>query len=450
MSNYTYKDIPINKLLLDINNPRHDILKNQDEAIREMIIDQGDKLLNLARDIVGRGINPSELNIVANAQTGIDEYIVLEGNRRTAAIQLLLKPILASLGGKPHIIKFFKEKSVKFNEKPIIKLKCVVFENREDAMHQILLRHTGENNGVGIVNWDSEAVARFKQRLGKPSTALQIIEFVKKNAKFHEDEKQEIENIPLTNIARLINDPDVRTALGIRIEEGDIVTDLPLDEVIKALTKIVTDIAGKKITVNDIRHKLDRKVYLESFETDELPSNNFMPTETYTLRSISGSSLPSSSTDKSIKIKKSVPLSTSRKTLIPTRCVLKIDHHRLNKIYRELRGLEVDDYPNACGVMLRVFLELSLEEYAKLKGISFTMEPNFSMKLQTVADYMKKNGVMSNSELKPVRVAISNRDVLFSTNTLHAYVHNKDFAPRSKDLKQTWDNMQIFFEKMWP
>ena len=69
--------------------------------------------------------------------------------------------------------------------------------------------------------------------------------------------------------------------------------------------------------------------------------------------------------------------------------------------------------------------------------------------LQKVAGHMKANNFMTPTELKPIRVAYSSKDSLFSSDTLHAYVHNPDFAPKSKDLKVTWDNFEKFFKTMW-
>ena len=55
--------LPINNLLVDLQNPRYDPRASQREALRTIIIDQGAKLLNLAEDIVDRGLNPSDLCI---------------------------------------------------------------------------------------------------------------------------------------------------------------------------------------------------------------------------------------------------------------------------------------------------------------------------------------------------------------------------------------------------
>ena len=111
---------------------------------------------------------------------------------------------------------------------------------------------------------------------------------------------------------------------------------------------------------------------------------------------------------------------------------------------------KVDNFENACAVMLRVFLELSLDEYSTVKGILFPKDPSLVQKLNKVADHLEKNGLMTKAELKPVRVACSNPNSLFSANTLNAYVHNPNLAPKAKELKETWDDVQMLFETIWP
>jgi len=446
MNNYRIVEISVDKLLLDLENPRHDILENQKETIREMLDDQGDKLANLAKDIVTEGINPSELPIVIPYEDDSGEYIVLEGNRRVVALKILLEPSLAKLGQKRSIQKLFGELSQRFNQNRLEKLQCVAFDQREDAIHWIQLKHTGENKGIGVVSWDAESVARFNERLGKPSLALQVVQFVREHGSLNDTTRKNLEDIPITNLARLVNDPNVRSALGLSLQNGELAADLPKEEVLKGLTKVVRDVANKNINVNDIRSKSDRQGYLQALKPSELPGQSATTIQPWNLQSISRQSGKATAHQK-----KSVPLSINRKTLIPPRCVLRIKHNRINKIYKELRLLEVDEFPNATAVMLRVFLELSLDEYIKNKGISLPSDPKLYQKLQKVADHLENSGILTKQLLKPVRVASSSSspDALFSTNTLHAYVHNKDFAPKPSDLKTTWDNMQVFMEKIW-
>ncbi len=217
---------------------------------------------------------------------------------------------------------------------------------------------------------------------------------------------------------------------------------------IKGLTKVVLDVAEKQITVNNIRSKKDRQDYLASFDSDDLQEFSTPIQKNWSLQSHTTSVTPA--LGKPAPKKKKIPLSTKRKTLIPAKCTLIIHHARLNKIYDELQSLKVDDFQNACAVMLRVFLELSLDEYSSVKTIPFPKDPYLVQKLNKVADYLEKNGLMTKAELKPVRVACSSPNALFSTNTLNAYVHNPNLAPKAKELKETWDDMQKLFETIWP
>jgi hypothetical protein len=448
MADFEVREIDIDNLLFDLMNPRHDILNDQANAMRQMIDDQGEKLINLANDILEEGTNPADLTMVVPDENEPTKYVVVEGNRRVAAIQLLLDPVLAKLGNKTSVTKFFEQHHQQFKSNPISKLTCVVFKTREDANHWIRLKHTGENKGVGVVAWGGIETARFRQRLGKSSLALQVVEFVKKNSSLDKDALDKINKVPITNIARLIDDPYARSKLGIDVSNSDIVSTYSAEEVIKGLTKVVLDVAEKEITVNDIRSKKDRQDYLANFDSCDLPDLSKPTQKTWSLQSHTTPITPASV--KPAPKKKGIPLSTKRKMLIPAKCTLIINHIRLNKIYDELQSLKVDDFENACAVMLRVFLELSLDEYSSVKGIPFPKNPSLVQKLNKVSDYLENNGLMTKAELKPVRVACSNPNSLFSPNTLNAYVHNPNLAPKSKELKETWDEMQKLFETIWP
>ncbi len=439
VARYHYRQVSIDDLLLDLQNPRHDIVQDQGAVMRELLERQSDKMLKLAKDIVIEGTNPADLPIVIPEATAPGKYIVVEGNRRVAVLRLLADPSLTEHAGRISLRRRFEDLSKEFGPNRVGVLECVVFENREEANHWIELRHTGENEGVGVVGWDAAAVARFKK--GQSWMALQVVEFVKERARLDADSRKHVERLPITNLARLVNDPDVREALGLRAERGALTAHRPEADVVKTLTKVVKDVATRAITVNDIRSKAQRQQYVE----DLVKSGHIVPSVS---PRVSPWELPLSS--QTPKVRRGRPPSTSRKVLIPTSCVLRIGHHRLNKIYRELKLLDVDRFANSAAVMLRVFLELSLEEYISSKRVLLKPDAKLSSKLRAVADDLEKKTILGKDKLKPVRVAASSRDALFSTDTLHAYVHNRDFAPRPNDLKTTWDNMQTFMEAIWP
>lgn len=49
MAKYAIQEIEVEKLLLDVSNPRHDILGSQTETLGEIILNQKRKLLKLAK-----------------------------------------------------------------------------------------------------------------------------------------------------------------------------------------------------------------------------------------------------------------------------------------------------------------------------------------------------------------------------------------------------------------
>src|SRR6187551_1467437 len=82
---------------------------------------------------------------------------------------------------------------------------CAVLP-REEANHWILLKHTGENEGLGVVTWDGRARHRFRQS----SPALQAVEMVLAGNYLDEETKQKLPKIAITNIERVLNTPDAR------------------------------------------------------------------------------------------------------------------------------------------------------------------------------------------------------------------------------------------------
>src|SRR5579864_4251457 len=86
--------IPLNagELLLDLENPRISKATNQREVLQKLIEDQDLKLVVLAESIVADGLNPMDRWLVIKSPTERGMFIVLEGNRRLAAIKILQNP----------------------------------------------------------------------------------------------------------------------------------------------------------------------------------------------------------------------------------------------------------------------------------------------------------------------------------------------------------------------
>ena len=110
----------------------------------------------------------------------------------------------------------------------------------------------------------------------------------------------------------------------------------------------------------------------------------------------------------------------------------------MNKIFEELKQIPVRTCPNASSVLLRVFLELSvdayLEKYDLVKNNAITAcssGESLQGKVGKVLNHMTQLGIMSNDLSKGIRSEINDKNSVLSIESLNAYVHNEFFYLRN-------------------
>ncbi len=443
------KNIDLSLLSVNIENPRFEMVGSQREAISQMINDQGQRLSKLAQDILDNGLNPSELIIVVKHEKSEGQYNVLEGNRRITALKLLANPDLIPDKHKS-LLNAFRKLSERFYLNPIKDLPCVVFDDEQFANRWIKLKHTGANDGIGVVSWDAQQKDRFEERVeGKSSYALQVIDFLSKQD-LDADLKRDLNKLPSSSVQRLVTDPDFRSVVGLDIKDGKLYTKLPPEEVTKPLVKMAKDLLRSDFTVKEIYYKDDRLNYIETFKKSDVPdkanelSAGWELTTPNPPQKSKGNPVISSLKSKSSR------LSTARNTLIPKSCIIQINQPRINKIYRELKDLDLRDFCNCGSIAFRVFIELSIDNYIEEKNITgANKNDSLRKKVTVVADYMQSNSILDKEKLKGIRNALGNNNHILSIDTFNAYVHNKHLNPTETDLKLAWDNIQYFVLKLW-
>jgi|SRR5690554_613640 len=446
---HTRKLIDLSLLNINIENPRFEMVGNQREAIKTMIDDQGDKLTKLATDIVEEGLNPGDPIFVVKHEKKEDQFNILEGNRRVTALKLLENPDLIP-ETKKALLNKFRKLSEQYSKSPIDKINCVFFDSEEDAEHWIELKHTGQNDGIGTVSWDAQQKARFDERVkGTSSYALQVIDFLHKESTVEKDIKSKLKDVKSSSLQRLVTDPDFRRVAGIEIKDGKVRTKYEPSEVAKPLTKAVRDLLRKDFTVKDIYYKDDRLNYLETFKKTDLPDKTQELAGNWEL--ISTTRPKKIDPKKAEKTnKKSTALISKRKTIIPKSTIIPISQPRINKIYHELKDLDLSDFENSGAITFRVFIELTLDAYLEIFPLASVNENSkLSHKLSSVAKDLETRKILSKDKLKGAYTASTMKDSIFSINTFNAYVHNKDFHPEPESLKKNWDNLEIFFVKIW-
>lgn len=145
----TIKDFHPDELTLDRKNPRFGLHVAADETDALGILLEKANLKELWDSIAERGYEPFE-PLVATREN--DEFVVLEGNRRLAAVKLLLNPSLA--GSEIARRRVPQVDPVKLDS--CKKIPVIVVDSRADAAGYIGFKHVN-----GPTRWSSLAKAKF-------------------------------------------------------------------------------------------------------------------------------------------------------------------------------------------------------------------------------------------------------------------------------------------------
>lgn len=449
--------ISIGNLLLDLNNYR--IVKQASQkATRDAIIaEQGRKLVKLAEDIVKHGLNPFDLPMVIDAEDGQQNRIVVEGNRRLTAINLMLDPELAK--GTP-VHKAFIKLNKDYGDAIPKVLDCVIAPNKQSALVWINRKHANGLEGAGTEPWSSMAKARADVEQGIPRPDLDIVNFVLANTSLDNNIRHYLEGAKfnITTLERLVTTKELQEAAGFSVRDGKAIAETDKSWLQSVLTDLVTTIAtgsrsGKAFTERDIDSQIKRNHFVDSLVSDH-PKKKKAAKEwsvTGSPKAIGSASMP---TVKQVGTKGTVS-TEDQPNLIPKKFKLELPSGKINDSFIELKKLDVVTYRHAVSVLLRVFFELTLEHYIQTHNINMPTDKEgkpvdkMSVRLDRIVNHIKTSGLLSEKELKPIYVAIANKDSLLAPDTLNAYVHSRWMNPEPLQLKLTWLNIQLFVERVW-
>lgn len=464
----------LDNLYLDGQNPR---LKNiyeptqQSLILKEIVETQGEKLFRLMKDILLRGkLNPiDKLAILKND----DKYIVLEGNRRVASLKILNDPeIIKNIN--PKIYNRINKLNNNFQ---ISEIEGILFDKREDANQWISLKHTGENNGAGLVTWTSENKTMFDSRIsGKKSMYENFIELFKENTTLNKNILDKISNLKSTNLKRLLSDKRIKETIGIdtkgkkkentelnielmdkmmydQITRNPKVSEIyTTDERIKYIEKIMIPPIPKYALKN-------KKIYESNLENESKLENRNLLKEPLTemenkLKNYNQKEIPEK-TEQLIKGEIKSKLRTSsratsrtRSTLIPMDFSLRIKAPKANGLFRELKKCKVNEFTNLVSCSFRVFIELSVNYYLMEHNLSKNLKFNLIDKIKKVIELLKENDKINDLEFKALKISVDNQKSFVSIALLNSVVHG-EYSIDPNTLKIGWDNYQILFEKIY-
>jgi hypothetical protein len=468
---WKHTDFLVTSLELDPRNARipHSHARMSQRDIAADLVEH-DKVFDLARSIADNGYYPIEA-IILVAEDG--HRYVIEGNRRVAALKLLLSPEFAPEDWQPR----FRALANRVDPKAIKRVKAVSAPSREAAAPIIMSRHTQSQ----IESWSPLMQARFYRNLVTSKIPIQDIA-----SQYHiplasitnalrmdmmysiacvldlpDDVAAKVRNpreFPITTLERIYENPKGLESLGIKFDEAKgLVGSVKREEFQKGYSRIVSDIATRKVDSRALNTSEHIRGYLQGLGTDR---PDLSRRGQFTLKSLLGTARPIGVPQDGAGKRPSRRSKPKPLALIPASFICEVNNQRITDFFRELTTLKVAQFPNAVSLMLRSLVELSLSYYlsqtghmqslvdkrrgdAKAKDQALPRDWHPTLKQMLAYVVAEADGIVRNPNvLKALRKLLSDKDALLSVDSLDLYVHNPYVPPDEAALRRFWGELE--------
>lgn len=466
LSRWKKLQIKITTLELDPQNPRIPALvdtPSQRDIAAHLVAHED--VYDLAKSIVDfGGLYPSE-SLIAVEDGG--KKIVVEGNRRLAALKLLDSPDLAP----DKMVSKFRTLSHGIAPQAIEKVEVVLAPSRAAAARLIVARHTGEV----VKRWSRVQQAKYirtlvngEQTIEEVAAEVQmtpgdIQKFLRTDTMIHlahiasvtPEVRQAIDDkaFSVTTLERLIQSAAGQKFLGIRFDaDGQAVGEYEAEEFKKAYGRIVTDIAEGTIDTRKLNSNSDIEEYLGGLGKDK-PAKSKKATWTSN-ELLSGKTKAASEALKVAKKPKPTPQTDRPEPYLTPRAFrCPINQPKIKEVFGELRRMKLSEFPNGCAVLGRIFVELVVGHYLEKTGRDKPLldkaakegkPPGWSPTLRQMLRAVLNDATIT---IKPmVRRAVermTNDDAsLLSLEHIDQFVHNRYIAPSERDLRHLWTTVE--------
>ena len=444
-------ELEVGELLLDVENPRIGSADTQAEALEAIVELDSSHFKNMMRSIKEHGLDPGDSFYVLQSEEEESAYVVVDGNRRLAALKVLNDPTIlqgTTLGA--NLIKQIAKVAEGFNPERTKVLSAVLFDNRDIANEWILRRHGRSMEGEGRISWGPLEIERFK----KERTTLDVIDFVERNSTFSDDiwrqVKHSVENAPNV-LRRLIDSRCGREWLGVTVKNVDGAKvpffDRDPEFVVTLLSRLFADIDGKKVDTRSLNKAQDIEDYFDALPDELHPSD----TPRGQLQSFKDAVVPvtagrprlSKVAGAQTKKDKTVKTSPPRATLAPSRHPFAQPATEKGKqLLREAAKVRLRDFPLGSAYILRSFLEHTVDVYMTQEKIPF-FENSKQLELKLRADRVIKHLVANKraemKHLKGVNRTLTSNSDPASIQALNDYHHDQYQVPAVDVLRNAWE-----------
>lgn len=461
-SKWDEKVMSVMGLALDPRNPR--IPSGDQDLDERSLIDElvrHEKVYELAKDISENGFFPVEA-LVAFADGS--KNVVLEGNRRLAALKLLLNPDLAPL----ETAKKFKTLAALSSTDSLKKVRVVFAPSREAAAPLIMQKHTKEQ----IERWSPLMQARYFRSLMAGGLSVEdlskryklnkgeVTGFLRLDAMYEascalplpEPVKKVVHDpreFSASVLQRLIDSPKGREFLGVTFDsEGALQGAVQVAEFKKGLSRVLTDIVTGEVDTRKLNSVKEIEGYLDGLGKD---APDRTKVGSFSLKDVvGGGSSSSKAASKPRAAKTATTKRLSRSLLAGVRC--RVSNQKIREVFEEVRKLDVEKFPNTTAAMLRILLELCVGNYldktnrmkallaaARAKGKPKDWYPTWKQMLQEI---LKENLIEVNPMARKRLTKLVNDPEYTS---LDGYVHNRFVSAHARELRDLGGALEDIF-----
>ena len=238
---YESKEIPLGRIYLNSENPRHDPINDEKDIIAHLCKEE--KAVELAIDIAKEGqINPLEnIGVVQEGTGRAARYIAWEGNRRICALKMLRDPHKAP---SPRDTKKIERAIERENFATPPKVRAIVFDTSEEMEGWLDRLHT--DHPLSRSAWSARAKERARGEKAKYPIATAMFDLI--------DKLEYLTPSQLKNkffvIERYTSIAKFREALALDIVDGNVITRRSIKDFRKMLQIFARDMVSKDRKIN--------------------------------------------------------------------------------------------------------------------------------------------------------------------------------------------------------
>lgn len=444
--NWQIKVVQLSEILLDTDNIRLEIAGKVTQNLLIADLFNNEKAMDIVLNIINNGMFPDEIPVVIQQNK---KYIVIEGNRRIAALKAIQQPDIAP--------KFFAEKIKEIkSQSDIESINVVIAPSRQGVQKLVASKHTKNIRRA----WKPLRQAYFYktlldstkeewtiERLQEEFAVHDIPRFIKmlemhKIAKSLDYRTDDIEikvhderNFPITTLERIYDNQKAQELLGFNFKnDGTVNINVKKEEFEKVFQRIVQDIA----MTNEDSRSLNTDGKIESYVQSVIEKPIKKTTKLTTVKSFREKKSPSKEVVTQRSVKKP-------KGLIPSYVAFRLKSGALRELYDELRTILVKDFPNATHDLLRSFLECVLVEFLKQSEKYDKIKKNVSHepKLGEMLAYLINEKIIQDENIiQTINEVKSNWDKPYSLERMNMVNHNENYASVEKDVRSAWAKIE--------